>query len=277
MNSAHNEADATARVPIAAVTGGRRGIGRAIAYALADSGFDVIVVDLELDDDAAETLGAIRSRGRRANFISADLALVERREALARDIFATFGTLDCLVNNAGVVPSVRRLDLLDVTPESFDRVMGINLRGTFFLTQAIARRMVAEPPAERPLRSIITITSGVVGRPRTDWPEYAFSKTGLSLMSQAFALRLASHGVRTYEIRPGVNRTSMSRDVWDSYEMLIEEGRLPLGRIGLPEDIARAAATLAAGQLSYTTGDRIYIDGGVHIPVSQTPKPRVSA
>ncbi len=268
---------ATKRAPIAAVTGARRGIGRAISYALADAGFDIVVVDLEADADAAETLAAIRVRGRQAMFLTADLARVEDRNVLADNIFAAFGTLDCLVNNAGVVPSVRRLDLLDVTPESFDRVMGVNLRGTFFLTQAIARRMAADTAEDRPMRSIITITSGVAGRPRTDWPEYAFSKTGLSLMSQAFALRLAPYGVRTYEIRPGVNRTAMSRDVWEAYEGVIEDGRLPLGRIGQPEDIARAVTMLATGQLSYTTGEHIYVDGGSHIPVSQTPKAKSSS
>ena len=267
----------SARAPIAAVTGARRGIGRAIAYALADAGFDLVLVDIEEDADAAETQAAIRTRGRQVHFLAADLAQIERREQLATDIFAAFGTIDCLVNNAGVVPSVRRLDLLDVTPDSFDRVMGINLRGTFFLTQAIARRMVADTATDRPMRSIVTITSGVVGKPRMDWPEYAFSKTGLSLMSQAFALRLAPFGVRTYEIRPGVNRTSMSRDVWDAYEGVIQDGRLPLGRIGQPEDIARAVTMVATGQLGYTTGDHIHVDGGTHIPASQTPKPRTPA
>ena len=263
------------RPPIAAVTGGRRGIGRAIACALADAGFDIVLVDIEADADASETCEAIRVRGRRVKFLTADIARIEGRDALVEAIFAAHGTIDCLVNNAGVVPSVRRLDLLEVTPESFDRVMGINLRGTFFLTQAVAKRMVAEGVTERPLRSIVTITSGVAGKPRTDWPEYSFSKTGLSLMSQAFAIRLAPFGVRTYEIRPGVNRTSMSRDVWEAYEGVIEDGRLPLGRIGMPEDIAKAVTALATGQLAYTTGDRIYVDGGSHIPVSRTPNPKL--
>ena len=262
------------RAPIAAVTGGRRGIGRAIACALADAGFDIVLVDIEADADASETSAAIRDRGRQVKFLTADIARIEGRDALVEAMFAAHGTIDTLVNNAGVVPSVRRLDLLDVTPESFDRVMGINLRGTFFLTQAVAKRMIAEAVTERPLRSIVTITSGVAGKPRTDWPEYSFSKTGLSLMSQAFAIRLAPYGIRTYEIRPGVNRTSMSRDVWEAYEGVIEDGRLPLGRIGMPEDIAKAVTALATGQFAYTTGEHIYIDGGMHIPVSQTPKPR---
>ena len=232
----------------------------------------MVLVDITRDDDAEETLATIAAQGQRGAMVIADIADVTRREALATDLFNAYGTLDCLVNNAGVVPAIRAGDLLDVSPESFDRVMGINLRGTFFLTQAVARRMVAESDANRAIRrSIVTISSGVAGRPRMDWPEYAFSKTGLSLMSQAFAIRLARHGIRTYEIRPGVTRTGMSRDVWDSYEIMIEEGRLPLGRIGLPSDVAAAVVVFASGQFAFTTGDHIYVDGGLHVPLSQTP------
>ena len=203
-----NSGTGSHRAPIAAVTGGRRGIGQAISIALATAGFDVVIVDITRDNDAEETLTAIAAKGRRGAIVVADIADVARREAVAADLFRTYGDLDCLVNNAGVVPAIRAGDLLDVSPESFDRVMGVNLRGTFFLTQAVARRMVNEAETDRPIgRSIVTISSGVAGRPRMDWPEYAFSKTGLSLMSQAFAIRLARHGIRTYEIRPGVTRT----------------------------------------------------------------------
>ncbi len=273
-----NTAVGKSRPPVAAVTGGRRGIGRAVAVTLADAGFDIALVDIEQDADAAAVLAEIEARGRRTRMVVGDIADVDGSSNLASRIFAAFGTVDCLVNNAGVVPPVRGIDLLEVTPASFDRVMGVNLRGTFFLTQAIARRMVEEDDAtERPVpRSIITISSGAVGRPSTDWPEYAFSKTCLSMMSQAFALRLAPHGVRTYEIRPGVTKTEMSRDVWDAYDAMIEAGRLPLGRMGLPEDIGRTVAVFATGQFAHTTGDFIHVDGGVHIPASQA-RPRRSS
>lgn len=263
------------RAPIAAVTGGRRGIGRAVAVTLADAGFDIVLVDIEQNDETAEVLAEIDARGRRGRMVVGDIADVDGSSELAARIFSAFGTLDCLVNNAGVVPSARGVDLLAVTPASFDRVMGVNLRGTFFLTQAVAQRMVEEADAmQRPvIRSIITISSGAVGRPSMDWPEYAFSKTCLSMMSQAFALRLAPHGVRTYEIRPGVTKTEMSRDVWDAYDAMIEAGRLPLGRMGLPEDIGRTVAVFATGQFAHTTGDFIHVDGGLHIPASQA-RPR---
>jgi NAD(P)-dependent dehydrogenase (short-subunit alcohol dehydrogenase family) len=139
--------------------------------------------------------------------------------------------------------------------------------------------MAAEDAADRPVpRSIITISSGAVGRPSMDWPEYAFSKTCLSLMSQAFALRLAPHGVRTCEIRPGVTKTEMSRDVWEAYDAMIAAGRLPLGRMALPEDIGQAVALFATGRLAHTTGDYIHVDGGLHIPAPQArPRPTPTA
>jgi 3-oxoacyl-[acyl-carrier protein] reductase len=274
VTSGESEQPWSGRAPIAAVTGARRGIGRAIADALANVGFDIVLVDIDQDAAASELLATINAGGHRARMVVGDIADVESSDKLAAEIFAVFGTLDCLVNNAGVVPPARGVDLLSVTHASFDRVMAVNLRGTFFLTQAVARRMVVEDAADRPvLRSVITISSGAVGRPSMDWPEYAFSKTCLSLMSQAFALRLAPHGVRTYEIRPGVTKTEMSRDVWDAYDTLIEAGRLPLGRMGLPEDIGQAVVVFATGQFAHTTGDFIHVDGGLHIPASQA-RPR---
>ena len=265
--------NAGGRAPVAAVTGGRRGIGRACAAALAGAGFDVVVVDLVDDADTAATLAEIRAAGRGARFVAGDIAEIDRRVALVDGIVGAFGTIDCLVNNAGVFATTRGADLLDVTPESYDRVMGVNLRGTFFLTQEVARRMVAEGDAKHPIdRSIITVTSGVVGRPRTDLPEYSFSKTGLSLMSQAFALRLGCHGIRTWEIRPGVTRSEMSRDAWGIYEKLIAEGRFPIPRIGLPEDVGRAVAMFATGTLPYSTGGHLYLDGGFHIPAPVLPR-----
>ena len=255
-----------ARAPVAAVTGGRQGIGRGIAYALAETGFDVVVVDLVEDEVAAETLAGLRERGARGVFIPADIAAIEVREALAERLFSAFGTLDCLVNNAGVQVKVRG-DLLDVTPESYDRVMGINLRGTFFLTQAVARRMVAEVRDEdEPHRSIVTISSANTFIVGADRPEYCFSKLSLSMMTKAFALRLGPHGIATYEIRPGVIRTDMTLPVRDKYTKLIGEGLTPIARWGEPEEVGRTVATLASGLMPFSTGDAFHVDGGLHIP-----------
>jgi NAD(P)-dependent dehydrogenase (short-subunit alcohol dehydrogenase family) len=254
------------RRPIAAVTGARQGIGRGIAFALAEAGFDVIALDLVEDEAAAETLAGLRERGAGAAFVTADIAEIERREAVADALFAAFGTLDCLVNNAGVQVKVRG-DLLDVTPESYDRVMGINLRGTFFLTQAVARRMVGE---ERPEgghhRSIVSISSANTYLVGPDRPEYCFSKLSLSMMTKAFALRLGPHGIATYEIRPGLIRTDMTLPVREKYTRMIAEGLTPVPRWGEPADVGRAIATLASGALPFSTGDAFHLDGGLHIP-----------
>src|SRR4051794_24488555 len=208
-------------MPVALVTGGRRGIGRGISFALAEKGFDIVVVDLEEDRDARDTLDGLKSRGRRGVFLVGDVAQLEKRHELVDQAFAAFGALDCLVNNAGVQVQVRG-DMLDVTPESFDRVMGVNLRGTFFLTQAVAKRMIGETRrAGDPPRSIVTISSvnALIASPNR--PEYCFSKTSLSMLTKMLALRLAPHGIAAYEIRPGVIRTQMTRPVADTYDAWI--------------------------------------------------------
>jgi len=258
---------------VAAVTGGRRGIGQACAISLAEAGFDVVIVDLEEDAGATQTLANAAEHGARAGMVVGNIAEIDHRADLVDRLYQAFGTVDCLVNNAGVLSGTRGQDLLNVTPADFDHVMSVNLRGTFFFTQEVARRMVGEaakgPPAER---SIITISSGAVGRARTDSPEYAFSKSCLALMSQMFALRLGKHGIRTYEIRPGINRTEMSRDAWGMYEELIAEGRFPIPRLGVPEDVGKTVASLATGGLAYCTGGHVYVDGGFHIPTSVRPR-----
>jgi 3-oxoacyl-[acyl-carrier protein] reductase len=254
----------TKRAPVALVTGARRGIGRGIAYALAGRGFDVVALDLVEDGDARATLEGIETRGRRAAFLAGNIAAIERRETLVEKAFAAFGTLDCLVNNAGVQVA-KRGDMLEVTPESFDRVMGVNLRGTFFLTQEVARRMVAEARQEGdPPRSIVTISSINAIAAAPNRAEYCLSKTGLSMLVKMLALRLAPHGIAAYEIRPGVIRTEMTRPVAGMYEDWIPE-HVPAARWGEPTDIGGAIAALASGDIPFSTGDAFHLDGGLHI------------
>jgi NAD(P)-dependent dehydrogenase (short-subunit alcohol dehydrogenase family) len=257
---------ATDRAPIALVTGGRRGIGRGICFALADKGFNVIVVDVEHDEATDETVAGVRARGGRAEFLLHDIADVDGREDFAARAWRCFGTVDCLVNNAGVTVKVRG-DLLDVTPESFDRVMGINLRGTFFLTQAIARRMILEdrPAGGGPFRSIVTISSVNAFLVGPDRPEYCFSKASLSMMTKMFALRLGLHGISTYDVRPGIIRTDMTHPVAEKYDRFIGQGLTPIARWGEPRDVGRVVATLARGLVPFSTGDSFHVDGGLHI------------
>jgi NAD(P)-dependent dehydrogenase (short-subunit alcohol dehydrogenase family) len=264
VNGAMNQHDAR-RAPVALITGGRRGLGRGIAWAMAESGFDILLADLERDASADETLAGIVGRGRRAEFAVADIAELEGHAALIERAYSSFGALDCLVNNAGVTVD-RRGDLLDATVASYDRVMNVNLRGTFFLTQAVARRMLAETrPADAPHRSLVVISSINAVLPSPDRPEYAFSKTALSMMAKMFALRLAAAGIAVYEIRPGIMRTDMTAPVAEKYERWIADGVVPQKRWGEAEDVGRTVAALASGTLPFTTGEPFHVDGGLHI------------
>jgi len=248
------------RKPNALVTGAGRGIGRAVALALSRAGFSMIVNDLPGSGDLDETVAAIRETGGDANAIALDVSQVEQHHQFVDEAWNAFGGIECLVNNAGVSVSVRD-DLLKMTPESYDRVMGINLRGPFFLTQEVARRMIGANSSS--FRSIITVSSINAEFASIDRGEYCISKTGLSMMAQLFAIRLAEHGIRSYEIRPGIIRTQMTAVAREKYDRLIAEGLTPIKRWGEPEDIGRAAAMLASGQLSYATGEVVRIDGGL--------------
>ena len=250
---------------VALVTGARRGIGRGICYALAAAGFDLAMLDLEDDDAARETLAGVDAYGARALFMRGDIADLGTHAALVGKVYDTFGTVDCLVNNAGVSVA-RRGDLLEVTPESFDRVVGINLRGTFFFTQAAAQRMVAETrDAAAPPRAIVTISSINTWLVGPDRAEYCIAKTGLTMMTKLFAIRLAPHRIHTYEVRPGVIETDMTAVARAKYDRLIGEGLSPIARWGRPDDVGAAVAALASGALPFATGDAYHIDGGMHI------------
>lgn len=253
------------QAPVAAVTGARQGIGKGIALALARSGFDIVLADLVLDDMARQTMDEISNVGVQCKFVESDIAEVDQRIETSNKIFAAFGHVDTLVNNAGVQVKVRG-DLLEVTPESYDRVMGINLRGTFFLTQEVAKRMIKAsdaPTAQH--RSIVTISSANAYLVGPDRPEYCFSKMSLSMMTKAFALRLGRHGIATYEVRPGIIRTAMTLPVKEKYDGWIANGLTPIARWGEPEDVGNTVATLAKGLIPFSTGDAFHVDGGLHI------------
>jgi NAD(P)-dependent dehydrogenase (short-subunit alcohol dehydrogenase family) len=252
--------DATPR-GIALVTGGRRGIGRGIALALAGSGFDIVINDLVEDEAAAETVAAIAALGRRAAVVVGDIGDIAGLDKMVGASWERFGAIDCLVNNAGV-SVLSRGDLLDVTLESYDRCLDINLRGPFFLTQKIARRMLKAPPAtgQRSIITISSVSSEVVSVARG---EYCISKAGLSMMSKLFAARLAESGIAVFEVRPGIIRTDMTRLSADRLDQLIAEGITPIRRWGEPDDVGRAVATLAAGGLPFSVGEVVHVDGGL--------------
>jgi NAD(P)-dependent dehydrogenase (short-subunit alcohol dehydrogenase family) len=257
--------------PLAAlVTGGSRGIGRAIAVALGRAGFHV-AVNYHLSREAAErVVSEVQAAGKhqaiRALAVQADISQRSDRERLVDQTVAAFGGIDLLVNNAGVAPT-ERVDLLEMSEESYDRVLGTNLRGTVFLTQLVAQRMLSqEPDSQRSDRCIINIGSVSAYTASVERGQYCISKAGLSMMTQLFAARLAGHGIRVYEIRPGIISTDMTHAVREKYDRLMQEqGIVPLRRWGEPEDIARLVLVLAKGELAYSTGEVINVDGGFHL------------
>jgi NAD(P)-dependent dehydrogenase (short-subunit alcohol dehydrogenase family) len=247
----------------ALVTGARRGIGRATAFALAEAGFDLLISDAHDGPETEETLAGIRERGARGDFVRQDIADLDEHVAVVERCYATFGGLDCLVNNAGIQIQ-KRVDLLEAGPEEFDKLIRVNLRGTFFLTQAVARRMVAESQ-DSCSRTIITITSANAVMVSPEKSFYCLSKSALSMAVQLFAVRLAEHNIACFEIRPGLIRTGMTAPVRDSYGARIERGLSPVRRWGEASEVAKAAASLATGALPFSTGHAINIDGGLLI------------
>jgi NAD(P)-dependent dehydrogenase (short-subunit alcohol dehydrogenase family) len=250
--------------PVALVTGARRGIGRACGEALAEAGFDIAATDLVLDAQCEEARQSFAKAGADAAFFVHDVADVAAHAGLVDGLIRRFRRIDCLVNNAGR-GAVQRGDLLDLAPANFDAVMSVNLRGTLFLTQAVAKAMLAAPSAAHP-RSIITITSVSAALASPERTDYCVSKAGLSMAVQNFALRLAPHGIAVFEIRPGIIRTDMTAPVAGRYDEAIDSGLVPMARWGEPRDIGEAAAGLASGRFAFATGSVISADGGLSMP-----------
>lgn len=254
--------------PISLVTGAGRGIGRGIAIELAKLGHAVAINYAGNAEAADECLQLVRDAGGVGLTVRADVAVAEDRARLLQTVLETYGRLDLLVNNAGVAPNVRA-DILDAGEESFDRLININLKGPYFLTQLAARQMIAQ--VERGdvpafgLPRIVTITSVSAYTASVNRGDYCVAKAGLAMMTALYAARLAEHGINVYEVRPGVIETDMTAGVKEKYDNLIAQGAWPLRRWGKPDDIGRAVAAIARGDLPYSTGEVINVDGGFHL------------
>lgn len=247
----------------ALITGAARGIGQAVAVALSEQGFNIVIADTLADAD--ETIQLCGKNGVEVLFIRADVGNREDREILVNRIKDNFNSLELLVNNAGISVDERK-DILYTTEESYDRVMNINLKGPFFLTQAVAGWMLEQSEADPRKRSIIVnIASLTSYASAISMAEYCLSKTGVSMMTKLFADRLSNHGINVYEIRPGIIKSDMTSGVKEKYDTFINEGGLPIQRWGYPEDIAKAIVGLANGYLSYSTGEVLNVDGGFHM------------
>jgi NAD(P)-dependent dehydrogenase (short-subunit alcohol dehydrogenase family) len=248
---------------VALVTGGSRGIGLGIAEALADSGFDLAINGVRDMAQVADVVSALGRRGAEVDYCRGDVSQASDRQAIVDAVRSRFGRLDVLVNNAGVAPSVRA-DILDVTEESFDRVLGINLKGPYFLTQLVARWMIEQRQSDAAFSGVIVNISSVSATEASiNRGDYCISKAGMAMSTQLWAHRLAEYGVAVYEVRPGVIRTDMSAPVAEKYDRMIAGGLTVENRWGMPEDVGRAVAMLARGELTYATGNVLNIDGGL--------------
>lgn len=251
---------------VALVTGGARGIGLGISEALAREGYALAVCGTRSAEAAAPQLEAVRRHGGEILYVQADVSQTADRSRLIDAVRARFGALHVLVNNAGVAPRVRA-DLLEASEESFGRVMRINLQGPYFLTQAAARWMVEQRRADASFSGcIVNIGSVSAEVASISRGEYCVAKAGMAMMTRLFASRLGQDGVPVYEVRPGIIRSDMTGPVQAKYDALIADSDLLIQkRWGEPEDVGRAVAVLARGEFPYSTGQIVYVDGGLSV------------
>ena len=250
---------------VAIVTGASRGIGNAIAAKLASEGYAIVAVGTSDAAKISENLAAISRFGAPFAYVQADVSSVAGRQAIVDGALGQFGRIDVLVNNAGVAPKVR-MDILETTEESLDRVLGINLKSTFFLSQAVANVMCREVKEIAGIApTIVNISSISAYTSSTQRAEYCISKAAISMVTLLYADRLAAEGINVYEVRPGVINTEMTAVVKDKYDALIDGGLTPIKRWGQPEDVANAVAVVCSGMLRFSTGEAINVDGGFHI------------
>lgn len=258
---------------VAIVTGGTRGIGLGIARALAAEGWSLALCGVRAEEEVRGTLDELRTAGADIVYVPADIALAADRTRLVERALERYGAIDALVNNAGRAPRVRA-DLLEATEESFEELLRTNLQGPYFLTQRVARELVARSPVAvmpgahdaRVRPAIVFVTSISAEAVSVNRGDYCVSKAGLAMAARLFATRLAAAGIGVFEVRPGIIATDMTAAVKDMYDKRIAEGLIPEGRWGQPEDVGRVVAALLRGDLPYATGSVIHVDGGLALP-----------
>jgi NAD(P)-dependent dehydrogenase (short-subunit alcohol dehydrogenase family) len=248
----------TLRDKAALVTGAQQGIGRAMAIAFAEAGADVAVNYLDDAKAAGAVAGAVRERGRRAAVIQADVALPAAAAAMVATAVSELGHIDILVNNAGIFP---RVPMLEMQESDWDRVLDVNLKGTFFCAQAAAKAMIA---GAHPGAIINLASQAIRGAPRG--VHYTASKGGIVAMTRAMALELAPHRIRVNAIAPGLTDTAQPRYGNTEEELRATAATIPLGRMAQPEDIARVAVFLASTDAAHITGQTLHVNGGAYMP-----------
>ncbi len=248
----------------AIITGGSRGIGYAIAHQLGKDGCNVVILATQPAEKYKEALSILEAESIPYLYIKGSIDNKDDRERLLKETIETFGRVDILVNNAGVAP-IERKDLLEMTEESFDRVIGINTKGTMFVSQIVANQMIKQEKIFKKTGTIINISSCSSVVSSITRGEYCISKAGTSMLTSLYADRLAKEGILVHELRPGVISTDMTNAVQEKYDKLVAEGTFPIARWGVPEDVANAVSVFCSDMILYTTGNYIDIDGGFHI------------
>ena len=248
----------------AIVTGASRGIGFATAKQLCSEGYNLVMVATGTKEKNSDAINELEKLGTEVLYVQANIANHDDRLRIVEEAVKAFDRIDVLVNNAGVAP-LQRADLLTMTEESFDRVIGTNTKGNMFLTQAVANQMIRQDLVNGRRGVIVNISSCSAVVSSTNRGEYCISKAGVSMLTTLYADRLAPEGILVHEIRPGVIDTDMTGTVHEKYDRLIAAGEFPIARWGKPQDIANAVSLLISDKLMYTTGNYIDVDGGFHI------------
>lgn len=248
----------------AIVTGGSRGIGFAVARQLGKDGYSVVILDVQREEDYKSNFSILQEEKIDYLYLQGDICRKEDRERAVSQCLERFGAIHVLVNNAGIAPKVRA-DLLEMTEESFDRVIGVNTKGNLFFTQLVAKQMLRQEMCGKKRGTIINISSCSAEVSSISRGEYCVSKAGVSMLTKLFADRLAPEGILVHEIRPGVIATDMTSAVQEKYQKMFDSGVFPIARWGTPQDIAAAVSVFAGDSFLYTTGNYIDVDGGFHI------------
>jgi len=248
----------------AIITGGSKGIGFGVSLKLGEDGFNVVIMDVADQESCLENLTLLLNKGIEYLYIQGNITSADDRGIMISKAVDRFGGIHVLVNNAGVAPLVRN-DILEMTEESFDRVIGINTKGTMFLTQAVANQMLKQEKNGEKRGTIINISSCSAEVSSVARGEYCVSKAGMSMLTKLYADRLAGEGILVHEVRPGVIATDMTSAVKAKYDKLIADGLFPIARWGTVEDVANAVSVFAGDAFTYTTGNYIDVDGGFHI------------
>ena len=248
----------------AIITGSSRGIGFAIARQLGLDGNRIVMVATGAQEKNQTALDELEALDVDCMYVQANIGSHEDRLKIVRETVEKFERIDILVNNAGVAPLVRA-DLLDMTEESFDRVISVNTKGTMFLTQAVAKQMISQEPVDGRRGIIVNVSSCSAAVSSVSRGEYCISKAGVSMLTTLYADRLAAEGILVHEVRPGVIATDMTSTVTEKYDQLIQDGAFPIARWGKPEDVANVVSAFCSDKFQYTTGNYIDVDGGFHI------------